>query len=78
MFAGEEAEIEPFTEFGPSFGLELGFGIGGDDSAGVGECTEGPKSELGDSCGFGDTVTRGDGFLNGSVNVDKAIADSIH
>ena len=40
MVAGEEAKVEPLAEFGPSFGFKLGLGIGGDDSAGVGECAE--------------------------------------
>ena len=43
MVAGEEAKVEPFTKFGPRFGFELGFGVGGDHSAGVGECAEGPE-----------------------------------
>ena len=34
--------------------------------------------KLGDSCGFGDTVTRGDGFLDSGVYIDKTIADSVH
>ena len=78
VFAGEEAEVEPFAEFGPCFGFKLGFGVGGDDSAGVGECAESPEGKLGDSCGFGNAMARGDGFLNGGVYVDKAIADSVH
>ena len=30
VFAGEEAKVEPLAEFGPGFGFELGFGVGGD------------------------------------------------
>ena len=78
MVAGEEAKVEPLAEFGPSFGFELGFGVGGDYTTGVREGTEGPEGELGDGCGLGDAVARGDRFLNGGVNVDKTIADSIH
>ena len=52
----EPAEIEPLAEFGPGFGLELGFSVGCDDSAAVGIGHEGPEGQLGHRCGFGDAM----------------------
>ena len=78
VVAGEEAKVEPFAEFGPRFGFKLGLCVGGDHTTGIGECAESPESKLSDGCGLGDTVAGGDGFLNGGVYVDKAIADTVH
>ena len=52
----EPAEIEPLAELGPGLGLELGFSVGGDDSAAVGIGHEGPEGQLGHRCGFGYAV----------------------
>ena len=35
MVTGEKAKVEPFAEFSPSFGFELGLGVGGDHAASV-------------------------------------------
>ena len=78
MFTGEEAKVEPFAEFGPSFSFKLSFGVGGDDSASIREGAERPHGNLRDGCGFGDAVARCNGFLDGGVGVDQAIANSVH
>ena len=38
-----DAEGNPHNELGPCFGFKLGFGVGGDHAAGIGECAKGPE-----------------------------------
>ncbi len=75
MLTGEPAEVEPLAEGGPGFGLQLGFGVGGDDAEGVGESGEGPEDDDGHQGGFADAMARGHCDLDGLFEVQDAIAD---
>ena len=73
--SGDE-EVVPLAKFGPGFGFELGFGVGGDDSFGVGEGGDPPEDDPRNAGGFANTVAAGSGFLDGLGRSEEAVADA--
>ena len=78
MFPGEETKVEPLAEFRPSFGFKLSFSIGGDDSAGIWVGAKCPHDKMGHRRRFGDSMARGNGFLNSFVEIDNSGFDPVH
>lgn len=70
-----DEEIEPLAKFRPGLSLELGFGIGCDDAAGIRRGGEGPEDDPADAGGLADAVAGSSADLDCFVRGKEAELD---